>query len=103
MICGVEPEVEPKGVVKEEKGKPRAKVYYHFNCKLATAPNAVKEEVSNTKALAHRNGKQGKLHQMATAFANTGRNHKLFKSIEELDLHKSQRKRRPTHIPIKSW
>ena len=45
---------------KEEEDKPCAKAYYHFNCKLATAPKAVQEEVSNIKALPHRSGKQGK-------------------------------------------
>ena len=53
-------------------------------------PKVVQEEVSNIKALPHRSGKQGKLQQMAAAFAKPGWNHNLFKSIEELDMHRSQ-------------
>ena len=87
MIIGAEAEVEPKDVVKGQDDKPCAKAYCHFNCKLANAPMAVQEEVSKIKALPHSSGKQGKMQQMAAAFAKSGSNHNLCKRIEELDLH----------------
>jgi hypothetical protein len=40
----------------------------------------------------HRSGKQGKLQQMATAFAKSRWGHKLFKSIEQLEMHTAQQK-----------
>ena len=86
-----EPEEEPKDVVQEEdEDKPSAKAYYHFNNKLATAPKAAQEEVSKIKAMPHRSGKQGKLQQMAVAFAKSGWGHNLFKSIEQLEMHRAQ-------------
>ena len=89
-----EPEEEPKDVVQEEdEDKPSAKAYYHFNNKLATAPKAAQEEVSKIKAMPHRSGKQGKLQQMAVAFAKSGWGHKLFKSIEQLEMHRAQQKK----------
>ena len=38
MIFDEEPEVEPKYVVKEERDKPCAKAYYHFNSKVGHCP-----------------------------------------------------------------
>ena len=64
--------------------KPKAKDYYHFNAKLATAPKAVQDVVSKIRALPYRSGKQGKLQQLATAFA---------KSIEQLETTRAQKKR----------
>ena len=88
-----EPEEEPNDVVQEEDDdKPSAKAYYHFNNKLATAPKAVQEEVTKIKALPPRSGKQGKLQEMAVAFAKSGWDHKLFKIIESLEMHRAQQK-----------
>ena len=54
-----EPEEEPKDVFQEEDAdKPSAKAYDHFNNKLATAPAAVQEEVSQNKTMPHSSGKQ---------------------------------------------
>ena len=92
MIIEEEAEVEPKDVVKGEEEKPCSEAYYQFNSKLATAPQVVQEEVAKIKAMPYRSGKQGKLQQLAVAFAKCGWNHKLCKSIEALDLHKSQQK-----------
>ena len=87
------PEEEPNDVVQEEdEDKPSAKTYYHFNNKLATAPKAVQEEVTKIKALQPRSRKQGKLQEMAVAFAKVGCGHKLFKSTEQLEMHRAQQK-----------
>ena len=51
MVIGEEAEVEPKDVVKGEDEKPCSKAYYQFNNKLATAPQAVQEEVAKIKAM----------------------------------------------------
>ena len=88
VIFDEEPDVDPKDVVKGEDNKPFAKAYDHINCKLATAPKAVQEEASNIKALPYRNGNQGKLQHLAA-----GWNHKLFKRIDELDMHKPHQKK----------
>ena len=93
-----EPKEEPKYVVQEEEDdKPSAKAYYHVNNKLATAPKVVQEEVSKIKAMPHRSGNQGKLQQIAAAFAKSGRGHKLFKSIEQLKMHKAQQTKAKTY------
>ena len=88
-------EEEPKEQDKEEQGdvdKPNAKDYYHFNAKLATAPKYVQDHVSKIKALPFRGGKRAKLQELATAFAKSGWNHKLFKSIEQLEITRAQKK-----------
>jgi hypothetical protein len=90
-------EEEPKEQDKEEEeeeeeDKPKAKDYYHFNAKLATAPRAVQDAVSKIRALPYHSGKRGKLQQLATAFAKSGWNHKVFKSIEQLEITRAQRK-----------
>ena len=79
-------------VQEEDEDKPQAKDYYHFNNKLATAPKAVQDAVSKIRALPYRSGKQGQLQQLATAFAKSGWNHKLFKSIEQLEITRAQKK-----------
>jgi hypothetical protein len=76
----------------EEKDKPKAKDYYHFNAKLATAPRAVQDAVSKIRALPYHSGKRGKLQALATAFAKSGWNHKVFKSIEQLEITRAQKK-----------
>ena len=103
MICGVEPEVEPNDVVKEEEDKPCAKAYYHFNCKLATAPKAVRKEVSKIKALPHRNGKPGKLQQIAAAFCQVWVGTTQSSRTLRNWICTSHNKRRPRHTPSKSW
>ena len=90
-------EEEPKEQDKDEEDeddvdKPNAKDYYHFNAKLATAPRAVQEAVSKIKALPFRGGKRAKMQELATAFAKSGWNHKLFKSIEQLEISRAQKK-----------
>lgn len=90
-------EEEPKEEDKEdeeEEGQcaPRAKDYYHFNSKLSTAKKCVQDEVARIKALPPRSGKQAQLQQMAAAFAKSGWNHKLFKSIEQLEISRAQKK-----------
>ena len=86
-----EPEEEPNEVVQEEdEDKPSAKAYYRFNSKLATAPQVAPEEVPKIKALPHRSGKQAQLQHMAVAFAKSGWGHNLFKSIEQLEMHRAQ-------------
>ena len=99
MVSEEEAEVEPKNEVKGEEEKPCAKPYYQFNNKLATAPQAVPEEVANIKDMPYRSGNQGKLQQMAVAFAKSGWNHKLFTSIEELDLYKPKQKKKANAYP----
>jgi hypothetical protein len=104
VIFEAEAGEEPKDVVKEEEDTPCAKAYYHFNRKLATAPKAVQEEEGpKTKALPHRSGKQGKLQHMAVAFAKSGWNRALCKSIDELDMHRPQQRKWPRHTPGRSW
>ena len=92
-------EEEPKEQDKEEEeeeeddeDKPKAKDYYHFNAKLATAPRAVQDAVSKIRALPYHSGKRGKLRALATAFAKSGWNHKVFKSIEHLEITRAQKK-----------
>ena len=68
MIMEEEADVEPKDVVRGEEDKPCSQVYYQFNNKVATAHQAVQEEVANIKAMPYRSGKQCKLQQMAAAF-----------------------------------
>ena len=90
-------EEEPKEQDRDEEDeddvdKPNAKDYYHFNAKLATAPRAVQEAVSKIKALPFRGGKRAKMQELATAFAKSGWNHKLFKSIEQLEISRAQKK-----------
>ena len=81
----------------EEEEKPSAKDYYHFNNKLATAPKAVQDAVAKIKALPLRNGKQSQLAQMAAAFAKPKWDHKMFKRVEELEIHRAQKKEAKTY------
>ena len=46
--------------------------------------------MTKIKALPPRSGKPGKLQEMAVAFVKSGWGHKLFKSIESLEMHKAQ-------------
>jgi hypothetical protein len=89
-----EPHVQDTEEEDEEKATPKAKAkdYYHFNAKLATAPRSVQDAVAKIRALPHRSGKQSKLQAMAVAFATSGWNHKLFKSIEQIELARAQQK-----------
>ena len=87
-----EPKEQDKEEEEEEEDKPKAKDYYHFNAKLATAPRAVQDAVSKIRALPYHSGKRGKLQQLATAFAKSGWNHKVFKSIEQLEITRAQKK-----------
>ena len=91
-------EEEPKEQdVEDDEEKPTAKDYYHFNNKLATAPRAVQDAVAKIKALPLRSGKQTQLAQMAAAFAKSKWDHKLFKSMEELEIHRAQKKEAKTY------
>jgi hypothetical protein len=87
-----EPKEQDKEEDEDEEDKPKAKDYYHFNAKLATAPRAVQDAVSKIRALPYHSGKRGKLQQLATAFAKSGWNHKVFKSIEQLEITRAQKK-----------
>ena len=87
-----EPKEQDNKNGEEDEDKPKAKDYYHFNAKLATAPRAVQDAVSKIRALPYHSGKRGKLQQLATAFAKSGWNHKVFKSIEQLEITRAQKK-----------
>ena len=80
-----DPKAEPK-----EVAKPTAKAYYHVNSKLAIAPHVVHEEVAKINSMPYRSRKQGKLQQMVVAFAKSGWNHKLLKSIEKFQMHRAR-------------
>ena len=86
-----EPKEQDNEDGEEDEDKPKAKDYYHFNAKLATAPRAVQDAVSKIRALPY-SGKRGKLRALATAFAKSGWNHKVFKSIEQLEITRAQKK-----------
>ena len=87
-----EPKEQDNEDGEEDEDKPKAKDYYHFNAKLATAPRAVQDAVSKIRALPYHSGKRGKLQQLATAFAKSGWNRKLLKSIEHLEITGAQKK-----------
>ncbi len=87
-----EPKEQDNEDGEEDEDKPKAKDYYHFNAKLATAPRTVQDAVSKIRALPYHTGKRGKLQQLATAFAKSGWNHKVFKSIEQLEIARAQKK-----------
>ena len=87
-----EPKEQDKEEEEDDEDKPKAKDYYHFNAKLATAPRAVQDAVSKIRALPYHSGKRDKLQQLATAFAKSGWNHKVFKSFEQLEITRAQKK-----------
>ena len=87
-----EPKEQDKEEEEDEEDKPKAKDYYHFNAKLATAPRAVQDAVSKIRALPYHSGKRGKLQQLAIACAKSGWNHEVFKSIEHLEITRAQKK-----------
>ena len=97
-----EPKEQDKEEEEDEEDKLKAKDYYHVSAKLATAPRAVQDAVSKIRALPYHSGKRGKLQQLATAFAKSGWNHKVFKSSEQLEITRAQ-KRKPRHTPGRSW
>ena len=53
--------------------------------------------MARIKALPLRSGKQTQLQQMAAAFAKSKWDHKLFKSMEELEIHRAQKKEAKTY------
>ena len=89
VIFDEKPEVEPNNVV-NRGGQALCQGLLPLQQQVGHCPKVVHEEVSKLKAVPYRSGKQAQFQHMAVAFAKSGWTHTLFKSIDKLNMHRSQ-------------